>query len=367
MHRLRDGTPSQRVRDVSGTMERRPRLPAWLRCTSCGGELGPDAISADDVSRVVCLRCAQRFPVRWGIPDLRRPVDQDPFLTRDEDLRAADRLFERAVKGDFASALGSYYAENSKVTAAQARQFTNGVLAAADRSALMLETWCGAEPAPFAVDGRRFVDVGCGTAPLAIAASRRGFETVGIDIGMRWLVLAAARAREAGGVIHFACAAAEALPFADASVDVVAGESILENAASIEQALREAARVLRAGGRLWFTTPNRWSVGPDPHVGLPLGGWLPDTVIARYATSRGMVPPQRRLVGAGDVRRLLVASGFAVDRIVPPAIAAAQRQNASAAMKLMIDAYLLASGGALGRQVMSLIGPTLVVAARRRN
>ena len=94
---------------------------------------------------------------------------------------------------------------------------------------------------------------------------------------------------------------------------------------------------------------------------------MPDTVIARYATSRGMVPPKRRLVGVGDVRRLLGASGFAVDRIAPPEIAAAQRQNASAAMRLMIDAYLLASGGALGRQVMSLIGPTLVVAARRRN
>jgi hypothetical protein len=95
-------------------------------------------------------------------------VDQDPFLTRDEDLRAADRLFESAEKGGFASALGSYYAENSKVTAAQARQFTNGVLAAADRSALMLETWCGAEPAPPA----RLIENQNGTA-LAIVCCLR--------------------------------------------------------------------------------------------------------------------------------------------------------------------------------------------------
>jgi hypothetical protein len=32
----------------------------------------------------------------------------------------------------------------------------------------------------------------------------------------------------------------------------------------------------------------------------------------------------------------------------------------------MIDAYLLASTGTLGRQVLSLIGPTLVVTAHRR-
>jgi hypothetical protein len=79
-----------------------------------------------------------------------------------------------------------------------------------------------------------------------------------------------------------------------------------------------------------------------------------------------MVPPKRRLVGARELRRLLGEHGFAVDRVIPPTIAEAQRRNASAPMKLMIDAYLLASAGTLGRQVLSLIGPTLVVTAHRR-
>lgn len=342
-----------------------PDLLAALRCPKCRSPLHEGARQDDDVSRLACTACDARWPVRFGIPDLRPDGVDDPYLSRDEDLRAAERLFERGRTGGFAEALAAYYETNEKVSPAQARQFIAGTMAAEDRSRAVLATWqawCGV-----AVDGDRgtVVDLGCGTGPLLVAAQAPNVRLIGIDIGLRWLVLAAARLRDRGATAVLACAGAHQLPLADGSAGVVASESLLENAMPAESLLREAARVLRAGGWLRLTTANRWSAGPDPHLGLPLGGWWPERVVNAWATRHGMVPPRRRLLGAGDLRRLIAPPAFANLRVGPPPVTDAQRDAASPAVRAAVDAYRVASRSAPGRAALIAVGPSLLAVARR--
>jgi SAM-dependent methyltransferase len=341
-----------------------PDVPAILRCPTCRSALHDRGRSGDDVPRLECAGCGARWPVRFGIPDLRPDGIEDPYLSRDDDLRAADRLHERAQAGGFADALAAYYETNDRVTAAQARQFIAGATAAEDRSRAVLaawQAWCGVHGG----DHGTVVELGCGTGPLLVAAQSPNVQLVGLDVGLRWLVLAAARLRDRGAQAILACAGAHRLPLADRSADVVASESLLEHAPPARGVLDEAARVLRDGGWLRLTTPNRWSVGPDPHIGLPLGGWLPDGTVAAWASRRGMVPPRRRLLGTGDLKGLVSAPAFEGLRVGPPPVTDAQRNSAPGAIRLAVDAYRVVARTSIGRAALVALGPSLLGVARR--
>jgi SAM-dependent methyltransferase len=320
--------------------------------------------AGDDVTRLECAHCGARWPVRFGIPDLRPSDVQDPYLTRDADLRAAERLAERAAHGGFETALAAYYETNERVSPAQARRFIAGAMAAEDRSRAALVMWRDWSGTAGDETGT-MLDLGCGTGPLLVAAQSPNVSLVGIDVGLRWLVLAAARLRDRGANALLVCAGAQRLPLGDASADVIASESLLENVDSAADVLREAARVLRPRGWLRLTTANRWSLGPDPHVGLPMGGWLPGRAVAAWATRRGMVPPRRHLLGAADVRRLVRPPDFEKLRIGPPPVTDAQREGASAAIRVAVDAYRVAARSGIGRAALMAVGPSLIAAAQR--
>jgi ubiquinone/menaquinone biosynthesis C-methylase UbiE len=106
-----------------------------------------------------------------------------------------------------------------------------------------------ARPAP----GARVLDVGTGTGALALAIGQtlEDVRLVGIDPTPQMLARARENADDAGltGRIEFLPAAAEALPFADASFDVVVS-SIAMHHTRVRQSLCEIVRVLRPGGRL---------------------------------------------------------------------------------------------------------------------
>jgi SAM-dependent methyltransferase len=289
---------------------------------------------------------------------------EDPYLTRDEDLRAAERLAGYAERGGFEAALTAYYATNSRVSPEQAKRFIAGALASEERARATWRTWLdwtgGAANALFTT----VLDVGCGTGPLLVAAQSPNASLVGVDVGLRWLVLASARLRERKAPALLVCAGATHLPVAARSIDVYACESLLENVPPASAVVAEAARVLKTGGWCCLTTANRWSLGPDPHVGLPLGGWLPDAMVARWALRRGMVPPRRRLLSAPELRRLLRAD-FESVRIGPPVVTDAQRAGASPLIRAAVDAYRAASRFAPGRAALLAVGPSLIAVARR--
>lgn len=357
------------------TDDRNGEAPGLLRCPRCRSGLAPAPAGTDDVERLACAGCGTLWPVRWGIPDLRGPDVRDPYLALDDDLRAAERLVRRAEGGDFAGTLAAYYEANAKVPPAQARRFIAGAVAAAGRAEAVLAAWQaldGARPGlpktgepPAGAPPRTLVDAGSGTGPLAVAALRAGYRTLAIDVGLRFLVLARARARDAGLHLTAVCAGTQALPLADAGVDVMASEYLLENVVPLAPTLGEAARVLRPSGRLWCSTANRWTPGPDPHLGVPWSGWWPGWLAARYARWRGAVPPQRHLLSAPGLRRELRRHGFTDIAVAPAPVSSSQRAGASAAVRRAVDFYDRLAGTSAGRRLLTLVGPALVATCRR--
>jgi arsenite methyltransferase len=102
--------------------------------------------------------------------------------------------------------------------------------------------------------GDRVLDVGCGTGRLArwIAGIVGPASVVGIDPLVDRVQVARANSRD----IAFEVGTAEDLgAFADGSFDVVCMSAVFHWVPDKPKALREARRVLKAGGRLGLTTP----------------------------------------------------------------------------------------------------------------
>lgn len=96
--------------------------------------------------------------------------------------------------------------------------------------------------------GERWLDVGTGSGGVALRAARAGAVVTGVDIAPE----AIEEARK-GGEAEFLVADAQALPFPDASFDVVASAFGVNFAPDHSAAARELARVCRPGGRLGLT------------------------------------------------------------------------------------------------------------------
>jgi demethylmenaquinone methyltransferase/2-methoxy-6-polyprenyl-1,4-benzoquinol methylase len=160
------------------------------------------------------------------------------------------------------------------------------------------------------------LDVATGTGDLALALRDAGVGSVtGLDFSAAMLAEAARKARGSAerGIVWVA-GDAMALPFADASFDAVTVAFGLRNMPSYEGALREMARVLRAGGRLVCleTTPVAnpllrpllgWYVSRVvPYLGGFLGG---DRDAYSYLPASAAVFPDAETLG-----QLLIAAGL---------------------------------------------------------
>lgn len=115
--------------------------------------------------------------------------------------------------------------------------------------------------------GGRALDVGCGAARNAVPLAAMGWDVVGVDLS--WPMLEAAAGRAAGdGVgsrVHLVQAAADALPLADRTADLVVAHGIWNLAASSAEfraAVAEAARVARQGAGLFVFTFSRHTLPP---------------------------------------------------------------------------------------------------------
>jgi SAM-dependent methyltransferase len=322
-----------------------------LCCPYCRADL-------DDLgSRLQCTGCRHGFPVVCGIPDLR--VHPDPYIEPEADRAKGRILAARFDELTFDELVAYYYGITPAVPPHHARRFTAGVLAAPARSAASLEAW-EAQVAPADRDpAGGLLEVGCGTAPMLLAAHRRFELLVGVDVAFRWLVLAKKRLAEAGVEAVLLCASAEALPLRDGLFDRVVADSVLEVVRDQAATVAECRRVLRPGGALFVTTPNRFSLGPDPHLGVWAGGLLPPSWLAAYARRQGAVPPQRQLLSAFTLGRLLEGAGFARPRVLVPDIPAEQRGRLAWPLRALVGVYQAARRIPISRSVLRWIGPLL--------
>jgi SAM-dependent methyltransferase len=98
--------------------------------------------------------------------------------------------------------------------------------------------------------GERWLDVATGTGAVAMRAARGGASVTGLDLAPPLVETAKRLAAEQGLAIGFEVGDAEALPFPDASFDVVSSAHGVVFAPDHAAVARELARVCRPGGRI---------------------------------------------------------------------------------------------------------------------
>jgi SAM-dependent methyltransferase len=96
--------------------------------------------------------------------------------------------------------------------------------------------------------GMRVLDAACGTGNLAILAARRGCRVSGLDIARNLLAQARERAQREAFAIEFTEGDAEAMPYEDASFDVVVSMYGVMFAPRPEWVVSELCRVTKPGG-----------------------------------------------------------------------------------------------------------------------
>ncbi|WP_251978375.1 methyltransferase domain-containing protein [Salinicola avicenniae] len=140
--------------------------------------------------------------------------------------------------------------------------------------ALPLSALTATAPAPLDV-----LDLGCGTG-YAISQLIRRFggrqnEIEGIGLDLAPGMIASACQRHGDLPVRWLVGEAERLPLADASRDLIVSSLALQWCDSLDKALGEAARVLRPGGWLAFTTLGDESLSELRDAWLRADGTVP--------------------------------------------------------------------------------------------
>lgn len=162
------------------------------------------------------------------------------------------------------------------------------------------------------VRGKRVLEVGAGTGRDSAALAARGAEVWTLDYSeesLRIMSEVSAGADAARESLRIVSGDALALPFRDASFDVVFHQGLLEHFRDPLVLLRENARVLRTGGYVLVDVPQRYHYYTlMKHALMAVDKWF-----AGWETE----------FSAGELSRLLRAAGFDVagaygENLFPP-------------------------------------------------
>jgi len=101
--------------------------------------------------------------------------------------------------------------------------------------------------------GMTVLELGCGAGYFTRELARSGAEVVAIDVSPELLEIAKANCSAPN--VQYQLQNAYALSYPEGVFDSVVGSSVLHHL-EVEKALRDAYRVLKRGGKIYFTEPN---------------------------------------------------------------------------------------------------------------
>ena len=294
-----------------------------------------------------------------GIPDFR--LYADPLISIGDDFRKAEKLEAEARSRSFSELVRYYWSLPTFPDTPQdlRQRFVDHVLGDDERAAAYIENLGG---------GPALLDVGCGTAALARAASARFALAVGCDVAFRWLIVARKRLQEAGVPVNLVCCCADYLPFKDAVFDTVASVSLLEHVSDAASVVRDCGRVLKPRGRFFCITTNRFSLAPEPHVRVWGVGFLPRAWMARYVRwRRGLAYEKKHLLSYVELRRLVRAAGLGAIRASLPRATAPDLRGRGALERLGARALNALADHPVAARAAVLVAPVIQLTAEKRD
>jgi SAM-dependent methyltransferase len=141
-------------------------------------------------------------------------------------------------------------------------------------------------------DGATVLEAGCGEGYGAGLIASRAARVLAVDYDEP----ATAHARRRYPEVTLARANLAFLPVQSSTVDIVVNSQVIEHLSDQAGFLAECHRVLRPGGRLLITTPNRITFTPD--------------------SDRPLNPYHTRELSPSELDLLLRAAGFGVERLL---------------------------------------------------
>jgi SAM-dependent methyltransferase len=200
-----------------------------------------------------------------------------------------------------------------------------------------------------------------------VVAGREARETWGVDIALRWLLLARKRLDEEGmSGVGLVCGCSERLPFADESFLSMVGGDVFEHVGDQLATLAESHRVLRPGGRLVLASPNRYSLAPEPHVQVWGVGYLPRRWMPPYVRwRRGIDFRAIRCLGLAEWRRMIAGSPFSTASIRAPELPASDLATFGPLKRKFAALYNRVVSSRFGQAIALRIGPLFHVVCDR--
>lgn len=121
---------------------------------------------------------------------------------------------------------------------------------------------------------RDILDVGSGKGSFLIQAATKGARAYGIEYNPENVLISKGRAVNNSVSITVEQGDAERLPFGGESFDFVNIGEVIEHVDNPDSLLREVFRVLRPGGLVYLSVPNRFGL-KDQHFHLLFLNWMP--------------------------------------------------------------------------------------------
>ena len=330
-----------------------PTINVPFVCPRCKGALAAEA------SSYRCCHCGSKYPVLFGIPDFR--IRSDRYLSLEEERDKARRLFEFGEQASFKELVRYYYSITFDLPDNMARRYQASILAGTERAKSILQ-----ELRPRG-DSDPLVDIGCGTGGLLLAAQGRFSDIYGVDIALRWLVIAQKRLRENNATATLVCADAEAIPFPRQSFVNAVAVDLLEHVYDVDNTIREIAEILEPDGVLWLSAVNRYCVGPHPLTGVWATGYLPAGTRSWMLKKLKGIDLLRfaNMVSAGEICRKLQRRGFVALQASPKHVEGIDAHAYSTLERVLIALYRSALRVPLFRRILLWIGPAFEIVCRK--
>ncbi len=261
-------------------------------CPACHGNL------QDETSHFACSACAKNFPIVCGVPDLR--IQAAAWVDFENDRYRATIIENIVERCSVEDAIYDIFRNSRRFSHDKASFRVMQVYASMEMYSEQLDDWL----LP-ALKAGPVLDLGCGPGLLSVAAAKRGKSIAGLDVSIEWLVVAKHLIGEHGDAPQLAAGLAEALPVKTDTLRTLVSLDVIEHVGDQQGYVNEIKRVLAPGGNFAISTPNRFSLSPEPHVGVWGVGFLPVPLQAPWVKFAGGVKYEfTRLLSVNETKSL---------------------------------------------------------------